>query len=42
LYGVERGASLLSVRGSALALGFIIRGPIIEEARKHPEIEVYE
>lgn len=41
MYGICAGDSLLTVRGSNLALGFIVRGPIIEEARKHPEIETY-
>lgn len=37
--GVQWGDHLLVVRGSGLALGFITRGPIYEEAEKHPEIE---
>jgi bifunctional DNA-binding transcriptional regulator/antitoxin component of YhaV-PrlF toxin-antitoxin module len=41
-FGVKPGDNLLSVRGSGLALGFIVRGPIIEEARRHPEVEIYE
>ncbi len=41
-YGINVGERLLSVRGSYLALGFIVRGPIIEEAKKHSELEVYE
>jgi bifunctional DNA-binding transcriptional regulator/antitoxin component of YhaV-PrlF toxin-antitoxin module len=41
-YGVKRGDSLLVVRGSGLAPGFIVRGPIIEEAREHPELELFE
>jgi len=32
-YGVNLGDRLLSVRGSCLALGFIIKGPIMDEAR---------
>lgn len=32
---------LLSVRGSNYALSFLLQGPIIEEALKHPEIEVF-
>jgi hypothetical protein len=42
LYGIKPGDHLLTVRGSNLALGFIVRGPIIEEARKHPELDVFE
>lgn len=35
------GDRLLVVRGSGLALGFVQRGPIYEEALKHPEIEIF-
>jgi hypothetical protein len=38
---VELGARLLTVRGSRYGLGFIARGPIYEEALKHPELEVF-
>lgn len=38
-YKIEPGDNLLAVRGSGLALGFIVQGPIIEEAKKHPELE---
>lgn len=41
LYGIQKRDSLLTVRGSNLALGFIVRGPIIEEARKHPGLMVF-
>ena len=41
-YGVKAGDSLLVVRGSGLAPGFIVRGPIVEEARRHSELEVFE
>jgi hypothetical protein len=34
----EPGDRLLVVRGSRLALGFIARGPIYEQAAKHPEL----
>ena len=40
-YQIEPGDNLLAVRGSGLALGFIVQGPIIEEAKKHSEIEEY-
>jgi hypothetical protein len=40
-YSIRIGAQLLTVRGSGLALGFIVRGPIIEEAKKHPDLPVY-
>ena len=35
---VEPGDRLLAVRGSRLALGFVARGPIYEQAAKHPEL----
>jgi hypothetical protein len=38
-YGVALGDDLLVIRGSGLALGFAVRGPILEEARKHSELE---
>jgi hypothetical protein len=38
---VKPGEYLLAVRGSWLALGFVQRGPIIEEALVHDEIQVY-
>lgn len=40
-YGVTPGNRLLAVRGSNVGVGMIVRGPIIEEALKHPEIEVF-
>jgi len=41
-YGVKIGNKLLVIRGSGLAIGFAVRGPIIEEAKKHLELDVYE
>lgn len=41
-YGIKIGNPLLVIRGSGLAIGFALRGPIIEEAKKHLELEVYE
>ncbi|MBN1120909.1 MAG: hypothetical protein JXJ17_07505 [Anaerolineae bacterium] len=38
---VHTGDRLLVVRGSGLALGFLIKGPIIDEAINHPEIETF-
>lgn len=40
VYGVEIGDKLLVCRGSGLALGFIVRGPIIETARNYSELEL--
>jgi hypothetical protein len=34
--GIRPGNRLLAVRGSGLALGFVVRGPIYEEGLKHP------
>lgn len=34
------GDKLLAVRGSYLSLSFIKHGPIIDEAEKHPELDV--
>jgi hypothetical protein len=39
--GAQPGDRLLAVRGSGLALGLLARGPIYEEALKHPELEVF-
>lgn len=39
--GVDSGDRLLVVRGSGRALGFVARGPIFDEALKHPELEVF-
>lgn len=41
-YGIIPGDLLLSVRGSRLALGFALRGPLVEEAITHPELEAPE
>jgi hypothetical protein len=40
-YGIKPGDYLLSVRGSNFAIGFIARGPIFHEAKKHQEIEEF-
>lgn len=37
---IKPGDRLLTVRGSCFGLGFVARGPIYEEAVKHPELEV--
>jgi len=41
-YGIRIGDRLLVIRGSGLAIGFAVRGPIVEEAKKHPELAVFE
>ena len=40
-YHVEINNKLLVIRGSGFALGFIKTGPIVIEARKHPELVAY-
>lgn len=39
--GIEPGQKALVTKGSGLALGFLARGPIVEEAKKHPELETF-
>jgi hypothetical protein len=41
-YQIIPGDRLLTVRGSALALGFARTGPLVDEALTHREIEVFE
>jgi bifunctional DNA-binding transcriptional regulator/antitoxin component of YhaV-PrlF toxin-antitoxin module len=41
-YGIGSGDSLLVVRGSGLAIGFIVRGPIVAEAKRHRELVIFE
>ncbi|MFX1571838.1 MAG: hypothetical protein ACFFB0_03740 [Promethearchaeota archaeon] len=41
-FEINKNDTLLSGRGSHLAIGFIAKGPIFEEAKKHPEIEIFE
>ena len=41
-YGIRIGGLLLVIRGSGLAIGFAVRGPIVEEAKKHHELMVFE
>ncbi len=38
---IRLGERLLVVRGSGLALGFLERGPICDEALRHPELETF-
>lgn len=41
-YSVCCGDRLLVCRGSRFALGFIIEGPIVGEARNHSELQVFD
>jgi hypothetical protein len=40
-YGVKVGDLLLSVRGSSLALGFCVKGPLVAEAKNHSCLTVF-
>jgi len=40
-YGINAGDRLLAVRGSCFALAFCVKGPIIEEAKKHPNLTLF-
>jgi len=42
LYGVRPGDLLLVVRGSYLGPSFLTKGPLLEEAHQHPELEIFE
>ena len=41
-FEINENDMLLTGRGSHLAIGFIAKGSIFEEAKKHPEIEIFE
>ncbi len=41
VFNFKINTKLLVGRGSGIALGFIAKGPIYEEAKKHPEIPLY-
>jgi hypothetical protein len=41
-YQVRPGDRLLSIRSSDIAIGMAAKGPLIELAKKHPEIEVFD
>jgi hypothetical protein len=41
-YGIRIGDKLLVIRGSGLAIGFAVRGPIMVEAKKHCNLTVFE
>jgi len=40
-YGIKPGDNLLSGRGSYIGIAMIVKGPIVEYAKKHPEIETF-
>ncbi len=41
VYGVMSGDYLLAIRGSYIGIGMAVRGPLVKEARNHPEIAVF-
>ena len=41
VYGVKPGDCMLAVRGSYIGIGMAAKGPLVEEARKHPELAVF-
>ena len=41
VYGVKPGDYLLVIRGSYVGIGLAAKGPLVKEARKHPEIVVF-
>jgi bifunctional DNA-binding transcriptional regulator/antitoxin component of YhaV-PrlF toxin-antitoxin module len=41
-YGILPGDRLLAVRGSGVALGFALRGPVVDAALTHAGLEVFE
>ena len=41
-FRINKNDTLLSGRGSHLAIGFIAKGPIFKEAKKHSENEIFE
>ena len=40
-YGISPGDRLLVLRGSGLAVGFAVRGPLVAEAAPYPELAVF-
>ena len=40
-YNVKEEDVLLSIRGSNIAFDFAVKGPLVEKARTHPEIELW-
>jgi hypothetical protein len=40
-YGVNAGDRLLAVRGSRFALAFCVKGPVIDEAKRHPSLAMF-
>ena len=41
-YGITIGDKLLVIRGSGLAVGFAVSGPIVREAERHTELDIFD
>lgn len=41
-FGLKTGDRLLVIRGSRLAIAFAVKGPIVDEAGRHPELALFE
>jgi hypothetical protein len=41
-YGIQPGDRILCIRGSGRAIGFAVRGPIVDEAQGHPELDTFQ
>lgn len=41
-YGVKPEGRLLAARGSYMGIGMLVKGPIVNEAVRHPEIPVFQ
>jgi len=41
VYGIKPGQKVLVARGSGLAIGFLARGLIFEQAKKHNDLKVF-
>jgi bifunctional DNA-binding transcriptional regulator/antitoxin component of YhaV-PrlF toxin-antitoxin module len=42
MFGIQPGDQLLVARGSGLGVGFLVRGPIIQEAQRHTDLTLFE
>ena len=41
IYNIKEGDMLLSIRGSNIAFDFAIKGPLVERAKEHNDIEIF-
>jgi hypothetical protein len=42
VFWIKPGDLLLSIRSSNIAIGLVVRGPLVEVAKNHPELKVFE